>query len=142
MTALAAIYVRRGRVFVVASSQTVDGFWVETDPRYKSDEFDAAEATACLVEALDGSHLDVPTPPRDSPVTQLPALAGVKSYATFMKGAVSVQVYRCGDGTLTITPMRNAGARGGFVPIVEHEVEVESGDQLTSALVAALENAE
>jgi hypothetical protein len=142
MRAAAALYVRRGRVFVAAFSETVDGFWIETDPRLESDGFEAAEASALLLEALEGSQLGVPTPPRDSIGTKLPALAGVKSFATFMRGAFSVDLSRSDEGTLTVTPMRNDGARGGFVPMVEHQTHLGGADQLADALVNALELAE
>lgn len=142
MRAAAALYLRRGRIFVTAFSQTVDGFWIETEPRFESDGFEAAEAATLLLEALKGSQLGMPTPHRDSLGSALPALAGVKSYATFMRGAVSVEVSRSDEGTLSVTPMHNGGAGDGFVPMAEHELDVGSTDQLAGAVACALELAE
>lgn len=138
MRGAAALYLRRGRVFVAAFSETVDGFWIEAEPRFESDEFEAVEAATLLLEALKGSQLGVPAPPRDSLGSALPALAGVKSFATFMRGVRSVDLSRSDEGTLTVTPMRNGGARDGFVPMTEHETHLGSADQLADALVDAL----
>lgn len=142
MRGAAAIYVRRGRVFIVTYSQTVDGFWIEDEPWFQRDEFDPDAAAALLWEALDGTRLGVPTPPRDSLGSMLPELAGVKTYGAFMKGTASVDVSLCEAGSLAVTPMRNGGASAGFEPMVESAIELESEEQLADALVAALEIAE
>ncbi len=59
-----------------------------------------------------------------------------------MRGARSVDLSRTDEGTLTVTPMRNGGARDGFVPMVEHELDVRSTDQLAEAVACAIELAE
>ncbi len=142
MRGAAAVYFRRGQFFIASYSQTTDGFWIETEPYFFGDAVGSAGVAALVLEALEATRLDIPTPPRDSLGSKMPELAGVKTYGTFMRGAVSVDISRDDDGTLTVTPMRNSGARAGFEYIGDKAVVVESADQLAEAIDGALAVAE
>lgn len=138
------LYVRRGHAYVTPESLTTDGFWVASPPFSKSDsDAPSAELANLLLNALEASRCGVPTPPvSENPFARVLELAGVRSFGTFMKGARAVRLSSDGE-TVTLTPMRNAGAKGGF-EFLEAEVrtvpaEVES---VYSAVQMALDAAE
>jgi hypothetical protein len=66
--------------------------------------------------------------------------AGVRSWASFVKGAVSCDVYR-EQGEIKIMPMRNTGRQGGFAEVKENEqvlVDNSSPEALGAAVRKAL----
>lgn len=114
MTKIAAVYERKGALFVVASHRTIAGFWIDDE---HVDRFDAPtheELGQAIEAALARSSNGVPIPP---PTVQLdkPLLlaAGVGSWATFMKLSKRVTVSLDGD-VLNITSHTNLGSQGGF----------------------------
>ncbi len=141
MNASASLYVRGTLSFVTSESRTEAGFWIEHDPYFVCEDVDSQVLAAQVIEALDASKTGVPTPPRDSLGSRLPELAGVKSFGAFMRGTVSVDVSRDVDG-ITVIPMRNAGARGGFEFLNDLSCLIDSPASLAQALDKALEQAE
>jgi len=141
MTAAASIYVRNGVAFVVSASRTTDGFWIEQEPYFMDDNVDPQVLAAQVTEALDASKFDVPTPSSESIASRLPELAGVKSFAIFMRGAVSVDISRDAGG-ITVTPMRNAGPRAGFEFLGSQSRRIESAADLAEVLAEAIQHAE
>jgi len=144
MSSLASVYARRGSIYVAPSSKTEAGFWVEHGPYFAEAEADARAEPMTLARhvlaALAASRVGMPTPPRDELRSRLPEFAGVKSYATFMRGAQLVTVSRENE-TITLTPTSNGGARTGFTPLVDEVVRVDSPDQLGSCLLGLLDRA-
>jgi hypothetical protein len=139
--ASASVYVREGTTYVTSQFQTRDGFWIEQEP-YFVEEGPTPEVLAeRVLEALDASMVDIPTPPRDTIKSRLPGLAGVRSYGLFMKGAITVSVSQDGTG-ITVTPMKNCGAKRGFEYKDSDALRVEDASKLASILVKALEVAE
>lgn len=122
----AAIYQKRGTIFVSASHRTQAGFWVEDDQVKTMTQPAASELEAAVRQALDRSQEKVPTPPPsvrfDRPLLKA---ANVSSWATFMKLSTHVDVCREGD-ELKITPYRNLGPKEGFEPQKEQQVVISS----------------
>jgi hypothetical protein len=137
----ASLYVRKGKCYVTALSRSIDGFWFESEPVFVEDGVDLARLSLCIRQALEASRTEVPAPRRDALASRLPALAGVKSFGSFMKGAVSVDVSADGD-RIKLTPMRNGGARRGFEFKNEEAVLVEDAEALASGLAMAIAAAE
>lgn len=138
----AMLYARGGRAFIVPESLTVDGFWVASSPCLV-ESLDAPDAVAdCALRALEASRSGVPTPPPTERLeAELLERAGVKSFGTFMKGALAVRL-TAGERGIILTPMRNAGARSGFEFKERAELDVEDMSELVSGIAAALEAAE
>lgn len=121
------VYERRGRFLLSTEARTVDGFWVSIPP-FVDAGLEPADRTlgsmvSCLID-LSIEGVDSPAPDENlfEPVLRW---AGVKSYGTFMAGT------RCVDitdeaGFVSITPMRNAGTRGGFEYLDEHRQVLDS----------------
>jgi hypothetical protein len=113
-TLAAAIYERKGTLFVLARHQTKAGFWID-DNDVVTLSGPSAEELGCAVKvALAGSQEGVPTPSPAARVSKpLLTAAGVGSWATFMKASKHVGVWSNEDA-LELTPYRSKGARGGF----------------------------
>jgi len=141
----AMVYRRRGRWLIVAEARTVDGFWITTPP-FVDAGMDPADETlgrivSCVVDlSIDGLE----TPPADENLFE-PVLrwAGVKSHGVFMNGTQSVDVNE-EWGSVTVTPMRNAGGRGGFVYIEDRGqiLDSPSDEDLGRAVRSAFDRAE
>jgi len=110
---LCAVCQRRGKAFLTANAQTEAGLWVESLPQFV-EEAGAYDVIALRVlAALSGSVTGVPTPLPDDMGSEMPSLAGVKTFSTFMKGCMLVTVRAEGD-LVTMEPTVNRGGRGGF----------------------------
>ncbi|MEV6237716.1 hypothetical protein [Lentzea sp. NPDC051838] len=124
------VYARRGDLFVVPQARTADGFWISWPPFAKVPQ-DSPDVGALVLAALDATAHDVPTPnfrTEPMPITPVLALAGVKSWATFVKGAELVAV-DLDDGRLSLSPMVNGGSREGFsYPAAERVVRTTEVD--------------
>jgi len=126
MKKLAAIYERKGTLFVTASHQTKAGFWIDDDHVVCLRQPTHDELGCAIETALDRSQNGVPTPPPDARIDKpLLAAAGVGSWATFMKLSQHVSVVSDGI-SLKVTPHRNLGSKEGFEP--EPDLEVPSAD--------------
>jgi hypothetical protein len=135
MKKLAAIYERKGRLFVTASHQTKAGFWVDDEHVVCLNQPTHDELGRAIKMALDRSQNGVATPPPDARIEKpLLAAAGVGSWATFMKLSQHVSVFSDG-GSLKVTPHRNLGSKGGFEP--EPDLAAPSADS-TSVLGQAV----
>ena len=116
MRKLAAIYERKGALFVTAAHRTIAGFWidderVETLDRPMPEDLGRA-VEAALARSQDGVATPSPEARLDKPLLRA---AGVSSWATFMKLSKHVSVSLVGD-VLKITPYRNLGGKEGFEP--------------------------
>ena len=141
------VYRRRGKLLIAADSRTVDGAWI-TFPPYRQLDADASPADVgrALAESIQLSRWDVPHPHR-SDRSRLQALldaAGVRSYSTFMKGALVVEVSVEGE-CAELVPLLNRGGRGGFdypVPPSGPRARVDDHVELGKKVYEALELAE
>ncbi|MCW3842176.1 hypothetical protein ONA70_18945 [Micromonospora yasonensis] len=139
----AGLDLRRGRYVAHSSSLTTDGLWIANGV-FDLLDADAGdkELGAAVRHMLDASRSGVPTPDlRYGPSPFAPVLAalGLRSWATYAKGTVHVDVEQDGDEVL-VTPTRNGGAREGFVGDTGQTARLTApGDEeLGSALRAAL----
>lgn len=116
MKKLAAIYERKGVLFVSASHQTQAGFWVDDEMVTVLTEPTLEEFGQAIVTALERSKNGVPTPPPTARLEKpLLKAANVSSWTTFMNLSKHVSV-SSEDGSLKITPYLYLGRKGGFEP--------------------------
>jgi hypothetical protein len=113
----AAAFKRNDGWYFHSNSQTTMGLWIANAPFIKRalDEGDSVLGQTIL-EMLQASQLLVPHPAKWDASYGILDLAGVKSWAAFMRGASYVGV-RGEDEWLMLEPSTNAGAKKGFVPI-------------------------
>jgi len=109
---------RDGAFFLASYSKTVPGFWVMNGWVCRLEDGAPDETLGVAVDrGLESSKTDVEAPPRNvNSATPLLELAGVRSFAAYMQGALSVGITREGE-TVTIEPTRNEGPRGGFTSL-------------------------
>jgi len=141
MIGRAALYVRQGVYFLTVDSQTEAGFWIEEESRCLDTDPTHEILAEEVLQALEKSRLAIVTPPRDQIGSKLPELAGVKSFSTFMKGAICVDIKRDENDTIKVTPMTNKG-RDGFKFLTDLAEEIHSPSDLATALEAVLESAD
>lgn len=142
-----AVYRRRGSYLMAADCHTKDGFWLTVAPYRKlPGDVNAGELGSAVREMLPFSRSGIPTPSwkDDSDMQELLDAAGVKSYSTFMKGALLVKV-RVEDEWATMIPMLNRGGREGFEhlnPSSGPHARVDDPEELGRKLLDAFELAE
>ena len=125
-------------------TQTPPGFWKMNGhfARVPTDA-DVEDLGRTVLDALDASNRIRLREVDGSDNSFAPVLAalGLKTYAQYMRGATSVSVDIGDDDILRITPMRNGGAREGFVDMTA-EVSVlldRSEESLGSAVERAMD---
>lgn len=140
MMRAAAIYERKGKLFVHSSSRTTAGVWIATAPALATDKEHLSELGHHIAECLKASREGVPHPSSfGSLFDPVLDLAGVKSFSIFAKSSKCVGVETADGQVVTLVPTRNEGAEGGFSPLSEKiEVTITSDDALGSAALAAL----
>ncbi len=134
------IYERKGKLYVHSSSQTVSGIWLINAPVLSVNKDEISKLGHSIRECLDASREGVPHPVSFSHLFEpVLALAGVKSFGTFVKSAKCVEV-ETGDGkTVTLVPTRNLGVDEGFAPLATRmEAPLDQDHALGSAAIAAL----
>lgn len=79
-----------------------------------------------------------------NPFAPVLAVLVLRSYGRYMKGTLSVGVEVDDGGALEVTPMRNGGAREGFVDITDKACVLEdfSPEGLGAAVEEAMTQAE
>ena len=135
------LYERGSRVFVMAESETVDGFWVASPPFTAHERASLAdrELAEVVLEALAHSSAGVLTPPRsENPFAPVLRLAGARSFTQFMTGSRAVRIVVT-DDEVEVIPTRNAGPRGGFTFLSDQSVRVSTDAAgLSGALATGL----
>lgn len=126
------VYLRSGSFYIGPLSETTAGAWIPVEPcmRLRVSCTDA-ELGEAVVAALPWSRKQVPHPTdwKNLPDPLLDA-AKLRSWATFSKGALSVDVQES-DGQLTLTPLKNLGPREGFVGADAGELVVSTREGAT-----------
>ena len=121
----ATVYKRGNALYFQSSSKTTAGVWIATAPFFKI-EIDVTSSAKgeAILQALHASQEGVPHPTNWAGIlTPLLELAGVKSWATFMKNATYVGLKS--DGTqLKLIPYRNLGSKDGFEPVPTEAVDL------------------
>jgi hypothetical protein len=130
MKKLAAIYGRKGRLFVTASHKTKAGFWIDDEHVACLSQPSHDELGRAIEQALDLSQEGVSTPQPDARIDKpLLTAAGVGSWTTFMKLSKHVSV--SSDGSLLkVTTSRNLGSKEGFEP--EPDMAVPSATSVSA----------
>lgn len=136
----AAIYERKGMLYVNSLCTTTVGIWMLTPPVLAVDKDNLDGVGRAIMECLLASKGGVPHPKVfTNLVAPLLEVAGVKSIGAFEKLAKCVQVRMDDGGRVTLTPTRNGGSREGFVDLNDKAVvSLNSGEALGAAAVAAL----
>lgn len=137
-----SVYKRRERLFFATSSQTIGryGLWIEAGPHLAADVADGASAVGDrLVAALDASRQGVQYP-EDVRTLEGPLLklAGVKSWATFVRSVAHCYVERDEDGICIIPSEPDSG---GFRRLKDQVVKVPTAspaEELGQALLDAI----
>lgn len=125
----ASVYLRKKQCLVHASSKTTDGVWIIWEPCLAVQAADADRDLGDAIQtALDASQTGVPHP-RNWKELQKPllALAGVRSWSTFSKGAACVEVEEEG-GRIALIPTRNLGTDEGFQALPSRQISLERGE--------------
>lgn len=111
----ASIFLRKKDLLIHAQSQTTTGAWILVSPVTRLDAAcpnDILGAAALAV--LRSSRTGVPHPKVFTGLADpLFKAAKVKDWATFVKAARCARLNEDG-GVISVTPMRNLGARQGF----------------------------
>ena len=122
MEKLAAIYERKGTLFVLAAHRTKAGYWINDEQVVSISQPTLEELGHTIEQALARSQDGVPTPPPNAQTAEaLLSAAGVRSWGTFMKVSRHLTV-SCDGGALKVTPYRNLGMKEGFEPDPDLEV--------------------
>lgn len=138
----ATVYCRYGILFTESSSKTTAGVWIGTSPLCKIEPGSTQSIIGeAAVKALNASQEGVPHPTNwNGLLTPLLELAGVKSWATFMRNAKCLTLEAEG-GRLKIIPQRNLGPKEGYESLPERIVELALGSspgEIGAALEVAL----
>lgn len=135
----ATAYKRGNILYLHSSSKTTAGVWIATPPfaTVLTDTTVLAKGEAIL-EAINASQDGVPHPTSwNGLINPLLELAGVRTWATFMKSAVCVGI-EFDDGRLKLIPNRNLGPKDGFEPVLPSMV-VLSGQASPGEIGSVLE---
>lgn len=138
MTKKAMVFRRKDKLFLHADSRTVIGAWISTPPFLSVDVNDTNTTKGrAMREALDGSTGDVPHPTDfDALLQPVYELAGVKSWASFVKGVSCCRLSEEG-AVVHVTPwVENAG---GLVP--EEQLAIQLDDPTDEEIAGAVEKA-
>lgn len=142
MTRSASVYQRLGAWIVGPYARMTSGLWVATDPFLSLPTSVgyprlAREALAAISRSRTIPYVNLRDTPLPLPDPILEA-AGVKSWATFHKGAQLVSL-TSDDDQIAVSPNINKGAREGFIPLPDDIVV--SATVTVDALGEAIEQA-
>ena len=124
----AHVDLRQDLLIVASYSKTVAGFWVMNGWfRTLSASSNNSLLGDAVLDALDRSASDVPTPPREArPDAPILAALGIKTTRKYEQGTKSVGV-KSAAGEIEIKPTENRG-RDGFVEISDIVLQVPGRD--------------
>lgn len=138
----AKAYRRNGKWLFHTDCKTTAGVWIAAAPFLCSDDA-PAELGMCLAQVLNSSVEGIPHPTQwNNFFKPILELAGVKSWNTFVKGAVLVGIESDAD-EITLTPHRTLGPKEGFEPIHDGSVRLlanSSASELGTALSEVIGN--
>jgi hypothetical protein len=137
----ASVYRRADGWYLSAMSRSTVGLWMATSPfgRLSTEERLTVVGEAVL-RALQASQQDLAHPTRfDQVFEPMLALAGVTSWAKFMRGASNVSVDDDGEW-LNLEPSRNQGPRDGYTPLLERTFRI-AHDSTPEAIGQAVQQA-
>lgn len=111
----ATAYQRDASILVHPSSRTSDGVWILSEPCVRlSSDCDDAELGEVILSALGVSRLSLPHPTDWRGILEpLLKCAGLKTWKSFVRGAVCVEVEERGE-QLEFWSTRNLGSDQGF----------------------------
>ena len=94
-----SIYIRDGKVYIPTSAETLDGILIDVEPIEIAALDDAQAISDAVVAVVSRERRIVPAPPRDAYKHHpLLALAGVKTWHGFYKGATQLGFMRAEAG--------------------------------------------
>lgn len=130
MKKCSAVYARQNQHFVVSQSKTTDGLWIVSAPITAiSRSAGDAELGSLVKEALDRSSEGVPHPSNwKNVLAPLLEIAKVKSWGAFIKSLALVEISQDDAMMIQLVPMRNLGARDGFVEDMDRAVSIVGMD--------------
>jgi hypothetical protein len=136
----AAIYERKGKLYVHSSSKTTVGVWIINEPTFAVDKENISDIGRLIKACLAASREGIPHPSSFMGLfNSVLDLAGVKSFGTFIKSAKCVEVETSDGASVTLIPTRNGGLNEGFTPLPNKtETTLGSDEALGAAAVSAL----
>jgi len=113
-------YLRGEQLIFHTSSKTEAGFWICSKPILATTVNESPDVLGHLIKyLLSFSKSNVKQPdPNDNGFSEVLSVAGVNSWKTFTKNALSVSIDQ-NDGALKITPYKNGGSINGFEELIE-----------------------
>lgn len=135
MTQMATVDLRKGELIVCSLSQTVPGFWITSGPFFRiPEDSDDNELAGALDQALSSSRRNASAPPVKGRGPFAPVLEalGLRSYAEYMRGSLSVGITR-DDSEVVVTPKLNGGARAGFTELLDQVETLHDSSALAIA---------
>lgn len=139
----ATSYQRLDAIYIHSNAQTTCGVWLAVAPFTKlAADVSTEELGKAVEQALDASRIGIEHPSNwDTIDCPLPELAGVKSWATFMRNARCTNIKEMNE-YIELTPNRNLGPSEGYEPISEAKIvlTLKSHDRIGFALLSAFEN--
>jgi hypothetical protein len=127
----ATVYWREGQVIAVASCLTTTGLWVDCRWSAIHDAVSDLELGQVVIAALTASRGPVPNPARSELgglVRPLLRASRTRTYAEFVAGSHAVAVELHAMDRISMAPLTNRGATGGFQPIDGSEVRILGSD--------------
>jgi hypothetical protein len=121
----ATTYKRKGKIFFHSSSKTTAGVWIATGPFLSIEDSEQSSKKGNYIkEVLKSSEEGITHPNSwENLFEPILNLAGVKSWSTFAKSAISCSIELEND-ELQFIPNRNLGPREGYEPIHERTLIV------------------
>lgn len=136
----ATVYERKEKLYIHSSSETTAGVWIMNAPVLCLSKSDIGALGSSIRRCLSASRGGIPHPETFTNIFKpVLDLAGVKSYASFVKSVKCLHIRALDEETVTLVPTRNDGAKGGFAQLPNTiQVALGSDTDLGSAAVAAL----
>lgn len=140
------VFKRKGKFLIQPRDRTTAGVYIGTSPVLMAPmDVSEEELGKLVLRSFEVAEDGVPHP---DDWTQFPHplwdAAGVRSWAAFSKGTVNCDLYREG-AALRIQPMKNMGAKRGFVLLKEHEKSIPANSPpniIGKEILCAIELAE
>jgi hypothetical protein len=121
------VFFRKKDILVASSARTTAGFEIITDPVFKLERSQSAQAIGQVVlESMNAYRIDVPPPGPDMNSMPNPLLdiAGCRSWTQLDKSSINVMVNRYPDFVVAVPTQRDVG--GGAKHLNEIAIECEA----------------
>ena len=139
----ASAFKRRGRLYLNSDFRTRDGVFFPAPPYLSLALEESPEKQAEAIRKVLSSSRVVRSVPKEEEPDPFLQNFGVKSWASFVRGALYVKILREGT-SIHLIPFRNVGARRGFEEMDKKQIKLEkpSDEELVKGLERAFRKCE